>query len=223
VRNLTFCDIRLHAATETSAFERAMLDDVMPNAGDAAHPPDTLFIRGLYRTAGDGFPPEYRCVVNSILVSDNGFFGMRRRIRDLGAEAGAPRFRLVAGALPDDATATHLAHTGASPSLLMVAVHLPLRMIQESFEKELVAALDDEVGVSTRVNNVHAAFWTRDDAVVPGRTEYLIAATGTFMRLQLRPGTVQRLESAGGTVVQTRAFQHIGTVSGPVGARPGAD
>ncbi|WP_248960016.1 hypothetical protein [Sphaerisporangium perillae] len=214
MRNLTFCDIRLHPSTVTSTFEEAMTGDIMPKAGDLPHPPGTLFVRSLYREAGDGFPPTYRCVVNSILVSDSGFFGMRRRVQRLGAETTDPRFRLVAGVLPDDEAALDVLRPGDSHSLVMVTIHLPLRMIQEDFERELVLALEDEVGVPSRVNNADAAFWTRDDSVVPGRTEYVVAAIGGFASLQLRPGNRARIEKAGGALVETRGFHHVGTVSG---------
>ncbi|MEU6430602.1 hypothetical protein ABZ860_32305 [Microbispora sp. NPDC046973] len=213
MRNLTFCDIRLHPSTVDSAFEEAMTGDVMPGAGDPPHPPGTLFVRSLYREAGYGFPPAYRCVVNSILVGDTGFFGMRPRIARLGADVKEPRVRPVAGAVPDDETALDVLRTRDGHSLVMAAVHLPLRMIQETFEKELVAALEEEVTVPSRFSAVSGAIWTRDDEAVNGRVEYLVAATGDFAELRLRPRTVERIEAAGGRLVESRGFHHVGTVS----------
>ena len=70
--------------------------------------------------------------------------------------------------------------------LVMLAIHLPFGKGEPAFEGELLAALKDEVGVATRVNNVYAAFWTRDDSIVPGNTEYLVAAIGDFMQPELR-------------------------------------
>ncbi|GAA0401214.1 hypothetical protein GCM10009530_61320 [Microbispora corallina] len=214
MRNLTFCDIRLHPSTVDSAFQEAMTGDVMPGAGDLPHPPGTLFVRSLYREAGYGFPPAYRCIVNSVLVSDTGFFGMRHRIARLGADTKEPRFRLVAGAVPDDEAALDVLRMRDGHSLVMAAVHLPLRMIQETFEKELVAALEEEVAVPSRFSALTGAIWTRDDEAVPGRVEYLVAATGDFAELRLRPRTLERIEAAGGRLVESRGFRHVGTVSG---------
>ncbi|MFC6081401.1 hypothetical protein [Sphaerisporangium aureirubrum] len=211
MRNLTFCDIRLHPSTVTSTFEKAMTTDVMPGAGDLPHPPGTLFVRSLYREAGDGFPPAYLCVVNSVLVSDSGFFAMRPRIQQLGADTTDPRFRSVAGALPYDEAALDVLRLRPSHSLLLVTVHLPLRMIQEIFEQELVLALQDEISIPSRVNNAEAAFWTRDDSIVPGRVEYIIAAIGSFPSPTLRPGNRARIEKAGGTITTTHRYHHVTT------------
>lgn len=212
MRNLTFCDVRLHPSTVDTAFEEAMTGDVMPGAGALPHPPGTLFVRSLYREAGYGFPPAYRCVVHSIQVSDTGFFGMRPRIARLGADTKEPRLRPVAGAVPDDETALGVLRTRDDHALVMAAVHLPLRMIQEAFEKELVAALEEEVTEPSRFSAVSGAIWTRDDEAVPGRVEYLVAATGDFAELRLRPRTVERIEAAGGRLVESRGFRHVGTV-----------
>ncbi|WP_169953286.1 hypothetical protein [Microbispora sp. H11081] len=219
MRNLTFCDIRLRPSTVDSAFEEAMTGDVMPGAGDPPHPPGTLFTRGLYREAGYGFPPAYRCVVHSDLVSDTGFFGMRPRIARLGADTKEPRVRPVAGAVPDDPTALDALRARQDHALVMAAVHLPLRMIQEAFEKELVAAIEEEAGVPSRDHAVSGAIWTRDDEAVHGRIEYLVAVTGDFAEPRLRTRTVERIEAAGGTLVESRGFHHVGTVF--VGTVPG--
>jgi hypothetical protein len=213
MRNLMMCDIQLHASTVTSTFEEAMVRDVMPDAGDGPHPPGTLFVRSLYSAAGDGFPPAYRCIVHSVLPPEAGFFGMRRAMHLLGAGVSEPVFRPVVGMLPDDEAAAK-AICNPSRSLVMITLHLPARMIPETFEAELAAALSGEVGVSTRLNNVAAAYWTRDDDVVPGRTEYLVAAIGDFMEPQLRDHTIARIETAGGRLVDSLAFHHVGTVSG---------
>ncbi|MFI7040996.1 hypothetical protein ACIBI0_30305 [Microbispora rosea] len=218
MRNLTFCDIRLHPSTVDSAFEEAMTGDVMPGADTPPHPPGTLFVRSLYREAGYGFPPAYRCVVHSVLVSDTRFFGMRPRIARLGADTKEPRFRLVAGAAPDDETALDVLRAQDGHSLVMATVHLPLRMIQESFEKELAAAIEEEVAEPSRISAASGAIWTRDDEAVHGRIEYLVAATGDFAELRLRSRTVERIEAAGGTLVESRGFHHVGTVFAGTGS-----
>ena len=71
------------------------------------------------------------------------------------------------------------------------------------------------MGVATRVNNVDAAFWTRDDEVVPGNTEYLVAAIGDFMEPRLRDDTLTQIRAAGGNVVESRAYRLVGTAPGP--------
>jgi hypothetical protein len=93
---------------------------------------------------------------------------------------------------------------------------------EQAFGEELLAALKGEVGVATRVNNVHAAFWTRDDEVVPGNTEYLVAAIGDFMEPHLRDDTLTQIRAAGGDVVESQAYRLVGTVPGPDPA-PSAD
>ncbi|MGN9812828.1 hypothetical protein ACTMSW_26185 [Micromonospora sp. BQ11] len=212
MRNLITCDARLQPSAVAATFEEAMLQDVLPNAGDdGSLPPGTLFVRSLYRAAGDGFPPEYRCLVITTLGCNGGFFGMRRRMHLLGAEIDEPQTRPLAGALPDDETA--LRKLG-SRTLVTLTVRIPLRLIQEEFEKELLAALGGEVGVATRVNNVTAALWTRDDTVVSGRVEYQVAAFGAFLRPQLRDDTLKQIRTAGGDVVESRVFHHVGTVAG---------
>jgi hypothetical protein len=71
------------------------------------------------------------------------------------------------------------------------------------------------VGVATRVNNVDAAFWTRDDEVVPGSTEYLVAAIGDFMKPRLRDDTLTQIRAVSGNVAESRAYRLVGTVPGP--------
>jgi hypothetical protein len=218
MRNLTMCDIRLHPSTVASAFEEAMAGDVMPHAGDPLQSPATLFVRSLYAAADEAFPPVYRCIVDSIWVTDAGFFRMRDRVRELGADPGERRFRLLAGNLPD----LEVERSGRSRGLVMLAIHLPFGKGEQAFGEELLAALKGEVGVATRVNNVHAAFWTRDDEVVPGSTEYLVAAIGDFMEPHLRGDTLTQIRAAGGDVVESQAYRLVGTVPGPDPA-PSAD
>jgi hypothetical protein len=69
--------------------------------------------------------------------------------------------------------------------------------------------------VPTRVNKVAAAFWTRDDSVVFGNTEYLVLAVGDFIRPRLRDDTLAQLAAAGGDVVEALAYQLVATVPGP--------
>jgi hypothetical protein len=203
VRNLTYCDIRLRSAAGADAFERAMLDDVLPGA--AAHrPPGALFIRSLYREGGGGRLPRYRCVVNSVLIGGRDLFGLRPRIQELGADPSAPRFRPVAAALPDDATATYLVRVGASRGLVTAEVQ---RRPDAAFECALLAAVEEEVGVRTRAADVHAAFCAR------GGSGYVVAALGEFSRPALRPETVRRIEAAGGRFARSRMYHHIGTVA----------
>jgi hypothetical protein len=215
MRNLTICDIRLHPSTVASTFEEAMVGDVMPHAGDPLQSPATLFVRSLYAPADEEFPPVYRCMVDSIWVTDAGFFRMRDRVRELGADPGERRFRLLAGNLPDNGTALEVLRSGRSRGLVMLAVHLPFGKGEQAFEDQLLAALKDEVGVATRVNNVHAAFWTRDDSVVFGNTEYLVAVIGDFMQPHLREDTLTQIRAAGGDVVESQAYRLVGTVPGP--------
>jgi hypothetical protein len=215
MRNLTMCDIRLHPSTVSSAFEEAMVGDVMPRAGDPLQSPGILFVRSLYAAADEVFPPVYLCIVDSTWVTDAGFFRMRDRVRELGADPGERRFRLLAGSLPGLDTALEAERSGRSRGLVMLAIHLPFGKGEQVFEEELLAALKGEVGVATRVNNVDAAFWTRDDEVVPGNTEYLVAAIGDFMEPRLRDDTLTKIRAAGGNVVESRAYRLVGTAPGP--------
>ena len=210
MRNLTMCDIRLHASTVADSFEKAMVEDVLPHAGDELQHPESLFVRSLYAAADEAFPPAYRCIVDSTWVTDRGFFRMRDKARELGADADEIQFRLLAGSLPDDEQALEVLRSGRARGLVMLAIHLPFGKGEPAFEEELLAALKDEVGVATRVNNVYAAFWTRDDSIVPGNTEYLVAAIGDFMQPQLRKDTLAQIEAAGGDVAESRP-----TVSSP--------
>ena len=215
MRNLTICDIQLHPSTVTSSFEQAMVGDVLPHAGDPDQPPETPFVRTLYAAQDQPFPPLYRCVVDSTWVTDAGFFRMGDRIRELGADPGEGRFRLLAGNLPDDKEALHVLRSGKYRTVVMVAIHLPFGQDEHAFEQALSAALKDVVGRLTRVNNIDAAFWTKDDKVVPGNTEYLVAALGDFMEPELSSDTLTPLQVAGGTIVESRAWDRIGTVPGP--------
>jgi hypothetical protein len=210
VRNLTYCDIRLHAATEAAAFERAMLHDVLPGAGPRSQPPGAPFIRSLYRDGGRGRLPRYRCIVNSSSSGGRDLFGLRPRIRALGADPSAPRFRPVAAVLPDDATATYLVRVGASRGLVAAELLRRSAAAPEQFERELLAALDGEVGVRTRAADVHAAFCVRDERAAGA---YGVAVLGEFTRPALRLDTVERIEAAGGRFGQTRIYHHIGTVA----------
>jgi hypothetical protein len=98
----------------------------------------------------------------------------------------------------------------------MLEVHLPFGAAKEAaFEQQLATALVDEVGVATRVNNVYAAFWTRDDTVVLDSTEYVVAALGDFMEPRLRKDTIEQIEAAGGRVVRSKAYHLLHTVPGP--------
>jgi hypothetical protein len=223
MRNLTICDIALHASTEVMAFEQAMVEDVLPHAGDELqNPDDTLFVRSLYRATTEEFPPRYRCVVDSIWVTDNGFFRMRDKIRDLGADPGRSRFRLMFDSLPDNDEALAVLRTRPYRGMVMLDIHLPFGAGEAQFEAALLAALKDEVDVATRVNNVYAAFWTRDDEVVIGNTEYLVVAIGDFMEPHLRPGTLEQIAGAGGNVVDSQLYHLVHLVPGPDPTRPRA-
>ena len=215
MRNLTICDVQLHASTEVAAFEQAMVEDVLPHAGDELqNPDDTLFVRSLYRSTTDEFPPRYRCVVDSTWVTDNGFFRMRDKIRDLGADPGKSRFRLMFDSLPDNDEALAVLRTRPYRGMVMLDIHLPFGAGEPQFEAALLAALKDEVGVATRVNNVYAAFWTRDDEVVFGNTEYLVVAIGDFMRPALRPDTLEQIAAASGEVVESQLYHLVHVVPG---------
>lgn len=215
MRNLTLCDLQLHASTEVAAFEQAMVEDVLPHAGDELQNPDeTLFVRSLYRATTDEFPPRYRCVVDSTWVTDTGFFRMRDKMRDLGAEPGKSRFRLMFNSLPDNDEALAVLRTRPYRGMVMLDIHLPFGAGEPQFEAALLAALDDEVGVATRVNNVYAAFWTRDDEVVFGNTEYLVVAIGDFMQPHLRPDTLDQIAAASGKVVESQLYHLIHIVPG---------
>jgi hypothetical protein len=220
MRNLTICDIQLHASTEVSAFEQAMVEDVLPHAGDELQNPDTLFVRSLYRASDDEFPPRYRCVVDSIWVTDNGFFRMRDKIRDLGADPSKSRFRLMSDSLPGSDEALAVLRTRPYRGMVMLDIHLPFGAGEPQFEAALLAALKDEVGVATRVNNVYAAFWTRDDEVVLGNTEYLVVAIGDFMEPHLRADTLKQIAAASGEVVESQLYQLVHIVPGPDPAPP---
>jgi hypothetical protein len=213
MRTLTLCDIRLHPSTTVDDFEKAMVSDVMPNAGDPAHPSGTPFVRSLYRIRSDTFPPEYRCVVQSSGATDAAFFGMRRRIHLLGADVGEPRQRPIVGALPSEADALSVLRSGRARHLELLTLHLPLRLIQEQFEGELLCALRDEVGVATRVNNADAALIGRGDTPVNRRTEYVVAVIGDFPRPSLRDDTLAEIRAARAQLIESLSLRHIGTVS----------
>jgi hypothetical protein len=96
----------------------------------------------------------------------------------------------------------------------MITVYLSRRLIAEDFEAQLDAALQQEVTTRTRVNNTLAAFWTRDDSVVEGRIEYIMAALGQYMtEPRLREDTLAKIYDARGVIVDSESFHHIGTVS----------
>ena len=215
MRNLTICDIVLHASTEVAAFEQAMIEDVLPHAGDELQNPDTLFVRSLYRASADEFPPRYRLVVDSIWVTDSGFFRMRDKIRGLGADPSKGRFRLMFNSLPDNDKALAVLRTRPYRGMVMLDIHLPFGAGEAQFEVALLAAVKDEVGVATRVNNIYAAFWTRDDEVVIGNTEYLVVALGDFMQPHLRPHTLEQIAAAGGKVAQAQLYDLVDLVPGP--------
>jgi hypothetical protein len=214
-RTLTICDIQLHPSTAETVFEEAMVQQVLPDAEHPPHPAGLLFVRSLYRAEAEEFPPAYRCLVHSTRGADGGAFGIRRGAHLLGAQATEPRSRPVVGALPDHQAAI----LAVRSRLVMVTIHLPLRMIPEAFEEELAAALSGEVEVATRVNNIRAAFWTRDETATTDRIEYLVAAFGAFMQPKLRGDTLDQIEAAGATVVNSLAFSHVGTIPGESPAR----
>jgi hypothetical protein len=210
MRNLTICDITLHPSTEVAAFERAMVEDVLPHAGDELqHPERDLFVRSLYRPATEGFPPRYRCVVDSIWVTDNGFFRMRDKIRDLGADPSRSRFRLMLDSLPSLDEALTVLRTRPYRGMVMLDLHLPFGAGEAQLEAALRTALEGEVGVLTRVNNVYAAFWTRDDEVVLGNTEYLVVALGDFLQPHLRADTLEAITTAGAAVAESELYQLV--------------
>jgi hypothetical protein len=214
MRNLSICDIRLHPSTVDSDFEKAMVQEVLPGAG-GAYPTDALFIRSLYRRVGADFPPGYRCVVHSDRAGDSEFFGLRPAIESLGAYTAEPRYRPLGGALPTDDAALSVARDRTAPGLVMVTVYLSRRLIAEQFEAQLDAALQEEVTVRTRANNTLAAFWTRDDSVVKGRIEYIVAALGQYVtEPRLREDTLQKISGALGVIVDSESFRHVGTVAG---------
>src|SRR6476659_3705834 len=138
-----------------------MAEDVLAHAGDELQHLGSLFVRSLYRASDDAFPPRYRCVVDSTWVTDSGFFRMRDKIRALGADPGPGRFRLMFDSLPSLDEALEVVRARPYRGAVMVDVHLPFGAGEHEFEAALLAALKDEVGVATRVNNVYAAFWTR--------------------------------------------------------------
>jgi len=215
MRNLSLCDIRLHPSTVDSDFEKAMVQDVLPGAGGVAYPADVLFIRSLYRRGGKDFPPGYRCVVHSDQAGDREFFGLRPAIESLEAYTAEPRYRPLGGGLPTDEAALGVVRDGTAPGLAMVTVYLSRRLIAEDFEAQLDAALQEEVTARTRVNNTLAAFWTKDDSVVAGRIEYIVAALGQYMtEPRLREGTLQKISDARGVIVDSESFHHVGTVTG---------
>jgi hypothetical protein len=211
MRYLSVCDIRLHPSTVDSDFEKAMVQDVLPNAEDTAYPANGLFIHSLFRRVGEDFPTGYRCLVHSDRTSDSGFFGMRRAIEPLGAYVAEPRYRPLGGNLGTYETLRN----GNAPGLVMMTVHLPLRLIREKFEMQLEAALLEEVTIRTRVNNSLAAVWTRDDGVVEGRIEYIVAVFGQYMtKPRLQAGTLEKISDACGVIVDSESFHHVGTVTG---------
>jgi hypothetical protein len=223
MRNTTMCDVQLNPSTETNSFERSVVDDVFPHAGDRPREADALFVRSLYQARTDEFPPSYVCLVDSLFAGDSDFFGMRRPLTELGAAVSRPpRYWPLIASLPDVETATAeeppaLAPAAGStlPDLLMVLLRLPLDRNQKRFEEVLDRALSAEIARgSTRTNGVTSVRWFRDDESAIGAIEYLCKATGYFMRPRLFGDTEKRIEQAGAEIVRSASYSHIGTVSG---------
>lgn len=221
MRNTTICDVQLNPSTETIGFERSVVEGVFPHAGDRPRNADALFVRSLYRASNDEFPPRYACLVDSLLAADSDFFGMRGPLTELGATVSRPpRYWPLIASLPDVATATAseppaLAPSAGStlPDLLMVVLRLPLDRNQKRFEEVLNRALSAEIERgSTRTNGVTSVRWFRDDDSALGAIEYLCKATGYFMRPRLYGDTEKRIEQAGGEIVRSASYSHIGTV-----------
>jgi hypothetical protein len=145
---------------------------------------------------------------------------MRDKIRDLGADPSKSRFRLMFNSLPGSDEALAVLRTRPYRGMVMLDIHLPFGAGEPQFEAALLAALKDEVGVATRVNNVYAAFWTRDDEVVFGNTEYLVVAIGDFMDPHLRADTLEQIAAASGKVVESQLYQLVHIVPGPDPAPP---
>jgi hypothetical protein len=209
MKSLSVCDIRLHPSTVDTAFEKAMVEEVLPGADDV-YPAGEVFVRSLYRRTGEDFPTGYRCLVYSDRPSDSAFFGMRKAIESLGAHTAEPWHRSLTGSAEEEAV-----HNPAHTGLIMIIVHRALRLIPEEFEAQLDAALLEEVRVRTRVNNTMAAFWTRDDSIVEGRIEYLVVVFGQYMTVpRFNTGVLQTISDALGVIVGSESFRHVGTVTG---------
>lgn len=213
MKTLSVCDIRPHPSTVDTAFEKAMVEEVLPGAGDV-YPAGEVFVRGLYRRTGEDFPTGYRCLVYSDRPSDSAFFGMRKAIESLGAETAEPWHRSLTAA-EDEQAALEPVRNPATTGLIMITVHRSLRMIPEGFEAQLNAALLAEVRFRTRVNNTIAAFWTRDDTAVEGRIEYLVVVFGQYMtEPRLNTDVLQTISDAHGVIVGSEPFRLVGTVTG---------
>lgn len=217
MKTLSVCDIRLHPSTVDTAFEKAMIEDVLPGAGDV-YPAGEVFVRGLYRRTGEDFPTGYRCLVYSDQPSDSTFFGTRNVIESLGADTAEPWHRSLTGT-EDEQAALEPVRNPATTGLIMITVHRALRLIPDEFEARLDAALLEEVRFRTRVNNTIAAFWTRDDGAVEGRIEYLVVVFGQYMtEPRLNTDVLQTISDAHGVIVGSEPFRLVGTVTGePVG------
>ncbi|WP_236790949.1 hypothetical protein [Amycolatopsis sp. GM8] len=213
MKTLSVCDIRLHPSTVDTDFEKAMVEEVLPGAGDG-YPAGGVFTRALYRRTGEDFPPGYRCLVYSDRPGDSGFFGMRKAIEPLGAHTAEPWHRSLRGSADEEA-ALEPVRNSATTGLIMITVHRSLRLIPEDFEAPLDAALLAEVRFRTRVNNSIAAFWTRDDTAVEGRIEYLVVVFGQYMTApRLNTGVLQTISDTNGVIVGSDSFRHVGTVAG---------
>ncbi len=210
MKTISVCDMRLNPSTVDTDFQKAMIEEVLPGAGDG-YPAGETLVRFLYRRTGEDFPAGYRCLVYSGRPGDSAFFGMRKAIESLGAHTAEPWHRTLTGA--DEAVREPVGNPARS-GLIMITVHRALRLIPEEFEVQLDAALLKEIQLRTRVNNSTAAFWTRDDSVVEGRIEYLVFVFGQYMTPpRLNTDVLQKISDERGVVVSSEPFRLVGTVT----------
>jgi hypothetical protein len=208
------CRLELAPSADTERFERAVLDEVFPAAGDRPRQADWLFARSLYRTRVMDGPPTYLCAVDSIISTCAEFHDMRRPLTALGARfARPPRSWPPYVSVPDDKTASEKERSGEA-GLLTVLLRLPYERDQDRFERVLTEVMTAAVETgATRVNTIESARWLRDDDSSLGAVEYLCKATG-FILDGFSPGTRKPLEEAGGEIISSEIHQRVGWLDG---------
>jgi hypothetical protein len=185
-------DVQLSPQTEVDTFEKAALEHILPAVA-------------LYRAEGEGFPPSYRCVLVADALSDSERGRLRSGFDDLAGAHSTIRTVAQTGVLPSEDVAR--ADLRSQPGLFAVTIRLPDGEDRQRFENQLVAGLADEVAIgSTRVNYVHAAFWSRPTQSSP---TYECLLVGAFMMARLRIGTQERIGDAGAEITQSLLFRRV--------------
>ncbi len=190
---ITVIDVQITPQTEVEVFEKGILEYVLGAS------------MAFYRAEGEGFPPSYRGVLVGDTLSDSERERLRSGFDDLAGTPSTIRTLAQTGVLPSEDVAR--AELLSQPGLFALTIRLPEGEDRQRFENQLVAGLADEVAIgSTRVNHVHAAFWTRPAGSEP---TYQCLLVGAFMMARLRVGTQERIADAGAEITQSLLFRRV--------------